>query len=90
VKGGRASLSTEEPAKTSRWTEAVFLIIICLVACIIVTILKLFAATKLKPTIGAFVDEFVVRLVLGGMPSGLRVQPHAYWGGYLRHRPAST
>jgi hypothetical protein len=47
VRGGRASLSTEEPAKTSRWTEAVFLIIICLVTSVIVAaIWKFFTATN--------------------------------------------
>jgi hypothetical protein len=47
VKGGRASLSTEEPAKTSRWIEPVFLIIICLVTCVIVAaIWKFFTASN--------------------------------------------
>jgi hypothetical protein len=46
VKGGRASLSTEEPAKTSRWTEAVFLIIFCLVICAIVAAIWKFATAK--------------------------------------------
>jgi hypothetical protein len=46
VKGGRASLSKEEPAKTSRWTEAVFLIIFCLVTCAIVAAIWKFATAK--------------------------------------------
>lgn len=46
VKGGRASLSTEEPAKTSRWIEAVFLLIICLVACVVVAVIWKFSIAK--------------------------------------------
>jgi len=46
VKGRRASLPTEEPAKTSRWTEAVFLIIFCLIACVIVAAIWHFFAAK--------------------------------------------
>jgi hypothetical protein len=46
VRGGRSSLSTEEPAKTSRWTEAVFLIIICLVTCAIVAAIWKFFTPK--------------------------------------------
>jgi hypothetical protein len=46
VKGGRASLPTEESAKTSRWTEAIFLIIFCLVACVIVAVIWKFFTAK--------------------------------------------
>jgi hypothetical protein len=46
VKGRRASLSTEEPAKTSRWIEPVFLIIICLVTCVIAAAIWKFFTAK--------------------------------------------
>jgi hypothetical protein len=46
VKGRRASLPTEETAKTSRWTEAVFLIAFCVVACAIVTVIWQFLSAK--------------------------------------------
>jgi hypothetical protein len=46
VKGRRASSPTEESAKTSRWTEPVFLIIICLVTCVIVAAIWKFFTTK--------------------------------------------
>jgi hypothetical protein len=39
VKGGHSSLPTEEPAKTSRWTEAVYLVVVCLMACVIVAVI---------------------------------------------------
>jgi hypothetical protein len=46
VKGRRASLPNEEPAKTSRWTEAVFLIIFCFIACAIVAVIWHFFTAK--------------------------------------------
>ena len=46
VKGRRASLSTEEPTKTGGWTEAVFLIAFCLVACAIVAVIWQFLSAK--------------------------------------------
>jgi hypothetical protein len=44
VKGRRASVPTEESAKTSRWTEPVFLIIICF--CVIVAAIWKFFTAK--------------------------------------------
>jgi hypothetical protein len=46
VKGGRASLPTEESAKASRWTEAIFLIIFCFVACVVVAVIWKFFTAK--------------------------------------------
>jgi hypothetical protein len=46
VKGRRASLPTEEPAKTSRWTEAVLLIIFCFIVCVIVAAIWPFFTAK--------------------------------------------
>jgi hypothetical protein len=45
VEGRRASLPTEEPAKTSR-SEAVYLIVVCLVACAIVAVIWQFLSAK--------------------------------------------
>jgi hypothetical protein len=39
VKGGRASLPTEKSAKASHWNEAIFLIIFCFVACVVVAVI---------------------------------------------------
>jgi hypothetical protein len=46
VKGRDSSLPTEEPAKTSRWAEAVFLIVFCLVTCVIVVVIWQFFSAK--------------------------------------------
>ena len=46
LKGRHSSLPTEEPAKTSRWTEAVYLIVVCLVACAIVAVIWQFLSAK--------------------------------------------
>jgi hypothetical protein len=46
VKGRRASLPSEEPAKTGRWTEAVYLIVVCVVACAIVAVIWRFLSAK--------------------------------------------
>jgi hypothetical protein len=46
VKGRHASLPTEEPAKTSRWTEAVYLIVVCVVVCVIVAVIWQFLSAK--------------------------------------------
>jgi hypothetical protein len=46
VKGGHASLHTEESAKASRWTEAIFLIIFCFAACVVVAVIWKFITAK--------------------------------------------
>jgi hypothetical protein len=45
VKGGRALSPTGESAKASRWNEAIFLIIFCFAACVVVAVIwNLFTA----------------------------------------------
>ena len=46
VKSGRASLPAEESARATRWTEAIFLIIFCFVACGIVAVIWKFITAK--------------------------------------------
>jgi hypothetical protein len=46
VKGRHSSLPTEEPAKTSRWADAVYLIVVCSVACAIVAVIWQFLSAK--------------------------------------------
>jgi t-SNARE complex subunit (syntaxin) len=46
VKGERASLPAEESARATRWTEAIFLIICCFVACVIVAVIWKFITAK--------------------------------------------